>query len=175
MPRSKNETRRKDILQAAYECFTQYGYAKSSLDVVAKQTGISRPLIYLHFKNKEDLFAAMLEDLFEEKYALAQKCLDYQLPKEDKLLHFVEILILKDWPMIANSFHGVDLFSELFRILPKFEAKYRKKFIQMATTVLADEDLAEVFRFSLTGMTSDNPTLNILRKRVKILIHCICK
>lgn len=174
MSRAKLETRKKDILQAAFECFVQFGYSKTSLDLVAQKTGISRPLIYQHFKDKEDLFTCMVEDRFNERYTLAEQCLNSPLSKKDKLLKMVEIIILNDWPLISNSFTAAEFFSELFSNLPKFEEKYRKKFIQMAASVLQSQDLAEVFRFSLTGLTSDNPPLNILQRRINILIDCIC-
>lgn len=175
MPRTKKlETRKQDILQAAFECFVQFGYSKTSLDLIAQKTGISRPLIYQHFKDKEDLFTCMIEERFTERYALAEQSLLSNSSKKEKLLKLVEIIVLKDWALISNSFNGAEFFSELFNILPVFEEKYRKKFIQMATSVLQNEDLAEVFRFSLTGLTSDNPSMELLRKRINILVDCVC-
>lgn len=175
MPRIKKlESRKQNILHAAFECFNQFGYSKTSLDLIAQKTGISRPLIYQHFKDKEDLFACMMEEKFNDRYFLAEKCLSSDLSKKEKLLKLVEIIILNDWPLISNSFNTVEFFSELLAVLPKFEEKYRKKFIQMSATVLQNEELAEVFRFSLTGLTSDQPSLNILRKRINILIDCVC-
>lgn len=175
MPRTKKlETRKQDILQAAFECFAQFGYSKTSLDTVAQKTGISRPLIYQHFKDKEDLFACMIEERFNKRYNLAEQCLSSPLSKKDKLLHIVEIILLNDWQMISNSFNGAEFMSELLSTLPKFEEKYRNKFIQMATVVLQNEDHAEVFRYALTGLTSDNPSLEKLRKRITILVDCFC-
>lgn len=176
MSRTKSlETRKQDILQAAFECFAQFGYSKTSLDLIAQKIGISRPLIYQHFKDKEDLFACMVEDRFNERYTLAEQSLSSNLTKKEKLFKMVEIIILKDWSLISNSFNGLEFFSELFRILPQFEEKYRNRFIQMAAIVLHNVELAEVFRLSLAGLTSDNPDIETLRKRVVILIDCICR
>jgi AcrR family transcriptional regulator len=169
----KAETRKQDILQAAFECFAQFGYSKTSFDLIAQKIGISRPLIYQHFKDKEHLFASMMEDRFNERYVLAEQSLSSNLTKKEKLLKMVEIIILKDWSIISNSFNGIEFFSELISVLPKFEEKYRKRFIQMAASVLENKELAEVFRFSLTGLTSDNPSMETLRKRVKILVECV--
>lgn len=175
MPRIKKlETRKQDILHAAFECFAQFGYSKTSLDLIAQRTGISRPLIYQHFKDKEDLFSCMMEDRFSERYNLAEQGLLSDLSKKDKLLNMVEIIVLKDWQLISNSFSGPEFFSELFSTLPKLEEKYRKKFIQMASAVLQNQELAEVFRLALSGLTTDNPTTTTLRKRIHILIDCIC-
>lgn len=176
MTRTKNpETRKHDILQAAFECFAQFGYSKTSLDLIAHKIGISRPLIYQHFKDKEDLFACMIENRFNERYTLAEESISAKLNKKEKLFKMVDIIILKDWPVISNSFNGLEFFSELFRILPEFEEKYRNRFIQMAASILDNIELAEVFRFSLTGLTSDNPNSDTLIRRVNILIDCICR
>lgn len=172
---TKTETRKQDILKTAYECFTQFGYSKTSFEIIAQRAGISRPLLYQHFKNKEDLFTCMLEEHFENRYKLAEESLSSTLPPKEKLFQFVEILIFKDPSMLSNMTYGDQLFSELSRVLPKFQEKYRKKFIKMATTILGNEELAEVFRFSLNGLRSDNPSITTLRKRVKILIDCVCK
>ena len=50
---NNKEKRRTAILAAALKCFLQFGYAKTSMDDVAKEANLSRPLIYLKFKNKE--------------------------------------------------------------------------------------------------------------------------
>ncbi len=170
----KRETRKKDIFKAAFECFAQFGYSKTSIDLIAQKIGISRPLIYQHFKDKEDLFTGMLEDRLSERYTAAEQSISLITAKKEKLFKMVEIIILNDWPMISNSFNGVEFFSELFSVLPKIEEKYRKKFINMAQGILDNQELAEVFRFALTGLTSDTPTLETLRKRVNVLIDCIC-
>jgi AcrR family transcriptional regulator len=38
--------------------------AKSSLEDIAKEAAVSRPLIYRKFKSKEEIFGAVLEDLY---------------------------------------------------------------------------------------------------------------
>lgn len=175
MPSVKSTTRKKIILSTALDCFIQFGYAKTSLDVIAQKAGISRPLIYLHFKNKQDLFTAMLEDIFEERYTLAEACIRSDQSKKEKLRELVEVLVLKDKLTASGSFNNAAFLSDIFRILPKFELKYRKRFIEIATQVLGDEALAEVFRFSLGGLRADHPSPSTLRKRVNILIDCLCK
>ncbi|MBV5266877.1 TetR family transcriptional regulator [Pinisolibacter aquiterrae] len=47
---------RKDILDAAAVAFMEYGYAGTSIDMVADVLGATKGKIYYHFKNKTDLF-----------------------------------------------------------------------------------------------------------------------
>lgn len=44
------------ILDAALHCFTQKGYYKATMDLIAQEAGISKPGLYLHFASKDDLF-----------------------------------------------------------------------------------------------------------------------
>ena len=42
------------ILKSAFQAFATYGFKKTSMDDIAKGAGMSRPAVYLHFKNKSD-------------------------------------------------------------------------------------------------------------------------
>ncbi|UWQ82314.1 TetR/AcrR family transcriptional regulator [Leisingera caerulea] len=48
------------ILGAAWAAFSTYGFRKTSMDDIAKGAGMSRPALYLHFKNKEAIFRALV-------------------------------------------------------------------------------------------------------------------
>ncbi|MFD1136590.1 helix-turn-helix domain containing protein [Paenibacillus urinalis] len=52
------------ILAAALSEFEQYGYAQSSMRRIAGTAGITTGNIYRYFKNKDDLFHAVLEPTF---------------------------------------------------------------------------------------------------------------
>jgi AcrR family transcriptional regulator len=63
MPKPKDperdEKRRKQILEGALHCFLSFGFSKTSMEDVAKEAGVSRPLVYLKFGNKDALFAGV--------------------------------------------------------------------------------------------------------------------
>jgi len=52
------------ILRSAFEAFTRYGFRRTSMEDIAKGAKISRPALYLHFRNKEAIFRAMAEAYF---------------------------------------------------------------------------------------------------------------
>ncbi|GIP23773.1 TetR/AcrR family transcriptional regulator [Paenibacillus sp. J22TS3] len=54
------------ILQTAYMLFARNGYEKTSLSMIAKEVGISKPAIYYHFPSKEALFTVLLDAVCEE-------------------------------------------------------------------------------------------------------------
>lgn len=60
MAKSDNEQRERRILDAAAELFSHYGYDKTTVDDIAREAGISKGAIYLHFNSKDDLLESLL-------------------------------------------------------------------------------------------------------------------
>jgi AcrR family transcriptional regulator len=54
------EARRQAILDAAVGVFVAQGFAAAKLDDVAEKAGVAKGTIYLHFKDKQDLFEQMV-------------------------------------------------------------------------------------------------------------------
>ncbi|WP_188190120.1 TetR/AcrR family transcriptional regulator [Nonomuraea sp. SYSU D8015] len=48
------------ILDAAAELIVRWGYDKTTIEDVAKRAGVAKGTIYLHWKTRDDLFAALL-------------------------------------------------------------------------------------------------------------------
>lgn len=48
------------MLDAAVELFVHYGYDKTSVDDIAREAGVSKGTIYLHFQSKEDLLEGVI-------------------------------------------------------------------------------------------------------------------
>lgn len=72
MPRrtkAEAEATREALLDAAEEVFYDKGVARTSLEQIARHAGMTRGAVYWHFKNKADLFHALLDRVrmpFEE-------------------------------------------------------------------------------------------------------------
>src|ERR687897_2931426 len=58
--RRRKEARPDEILAAALASFAERGFAATRLDDVAARAGISKGTLYLYFKNKEELFEAVV-------------------------------------------------------------------------------------------------------------------
>ncbi|KAA0011155.1 TetR family transcriptional regulator [Billgrantia pellis] len=52
---------REALLDAAEAIFLERGVARTSLEQIARQAGMTRGAVYWHFRNKADLFQAMLQ------------------------------------------------------------------------------------------------------------------
>ncbi|GAC1433623.1 MAG: helix-turn-helix domain-containing protein [Ktedonobacteraceae bacterium] len=60
MPSQSYEARSERILDAAAELIVRWGYKKTTIDDIAKQAGVAKGTIYLHWKTREELFKAVL-------------------------------------------------------------------------------------------------------------------
>jgi len=58
------------ILDAAAALILRWGYNKTTIDDIARQAGVAKGTIYLHWKTREDLFAALIQ---REKRVLAEE------------------------------------------------------------------------------------------------------
>ena len=55
----EREMRRNDIIDAAEKLFFSRGYENVTMDDLAKELEMSRAALYLSFKNKGDIYAAI--------------------------------------------------------------------------------------------------------------------
>lgn len=58
--------RRQEILEAAAKSFSLFGYKATTMDQVAKIANVGKGTIYTFFKNKEELFNAIIVKLIDE-------------------------------------------------------------------------------------------------------------
>ena len=64
LSRAEQAAQRKElILQAALNEFSEKGFSASRMDDIAKAAGVAKGTLYLHFKDKEALFSALIEKL----------------------------------------------------------------------------------------------------------------
>ncbi len=75
MTETVDDSRQKAILNSAFQAFATYGFRKTSMDDIARGAGMSRPAVYLHFKNKEAIVSKLTEVYYAEKSAAVAEAL----------------------------------------------------------------------------------------------------
>lgn len=178
MAKTKNtniEERKKDILDAALYCFLNFGYSKTSMDDVAKKAGISRPLIYLKFKNKEDLLLGLFDHLMEGPLVEAEAIAKGHLSRKEKLTKLMEALKISVWNKISGCPMSQEFFNTCCNLDEKTFEKYEKQKLKLVTDILGNKSEAEVFILACDGFVSDLPSTATLKKRFDILIDKFCK
>jgi len=61
----ERQARRRRIQRAARTVFAEKGYAKTSIEQIAREASLSVGAIYLYFRSKEDLYVSLLEETLE--------------------------------------------------------------------------------------------------------------
>jgi AcrR family transcriptional regulator len=56
------DDRPREICAAALEVFAEKGFAAAKLAEIARRAGVSKGTLYLYFKDKEELFRAVVRD-----------------------------------------------------------------------------------------------------------------
>ena len=164
------DERTREITDAARACFLQFGYAKTSMDDIAKRAGISRPLLYRVFKNKEAIFASVYEDTFAARFPEAQAIVTGRLSKREKFVRVTELLMIEPWSELHLSPMLAEYFTTCRLLIPDAEMRHKRLKLEMAAAVLGDRERAEVFLLAGEGLMLDLPTPATLRKRMALLI-----
>lgn len=95
--------RRNQLLAIAREVFARSGYHGASMDDVADEAGITKPVLYQHFASKRDLYLELLDDMRE------------------RLVHELDHVPLASTPeeLLAEGVHA------FFRFVENNEAAFR--------------------------------------------------
>jgi len=71
-PKQSPEDRRDAILETAIGVFAQHGFAAATTDAIARAAGLSKGGLYWHFKSKDAMLAALLEQFFNQELAVLE-------------------------------------------------------------------------------------------------------
>ncbi len=121
------KTRTDEILKAAQEAFARHGYKKTTIEDIADRLGMVKSALYYYYRNKQELFVAVIEHevilFFENIRAL----LDDGAGTEEKL-----VIYSRQSYKLHHDFHNLynltvdDLFQNyegLIRVRSKFYGK----------------------------------------------------
>lgn len=82
----RKEDRPAEITEAAMQAFAENGFAATKVEDVARRAGVSKGLLYLYFRTKEDLFKAVVRSFISPKIdALAETVANTELSAEEFL------------------------------------------------------------------------------------------
>jgi AcrR family transcriptional regulator len=119
-------------MDAAEACFDKYGIAKTTMDDIAKEAGVSRPTVYRHFSDRDTLILAVVIRRSRQLIDRAQKFIRKQGSFEEQLVEgliflvdkgrkdpFVRLLVSPEHMDLANQILGasdaaVDLAYEMW-------------------------------------------------------------
>ncbi|WP_234405500.1 TetR/AcrR family transcriptional regulator [Paenibacillus sp. IHBB 10380] len=101
------------ILETGYHLFAEHGFEKTSMAMIAKEVGISKPALYYHFSSKKDIIDVIFDEICQSiGFANFFSVQDYTKDNfEEKLI--------SDGLSIINRQYEDDYYS---RIMNQFQA-----------------------------------------------------
>ena len=112
-PERRRQQTREHLLAAAAQVFAERGFHGATLDAVAAAAGFSKGAVYSNFKNKEDLFLALLEASYSTEMQSLRATLEAsEVPPEARLADFLPVvlggaghgLMPEDWAVLYMEF-----------------------------------------------------------------------
>ena len=111
------ENRAPEIARAALELFVTKGFAATKLDDVARAAGVSKGLPYLYFKNKEELFKAVIVEAIGEPLVRADELVDAFEGSTEELQELLLLTSLRSHPNSIHQLVSCGIYPERQRIL----------------------------------------------------------
>ncbi|MDH6218336.1 TetR/AcrR family transcriptional regulator [Streptomyces pseudovenezuelae] len=100
----RSRATRQRLLEAAVACLAEYGWAGSTVAVVAERAGVSRGAAQHHFPTREDLFTAAVEYVAEER-STALRALFPEGAHEDRRVVVAALVDLYTGPLFRAALH----------------------------------------------------------------------
>lgn len=89
----RRQQTREYLLQAAAQVFAERGFHGATIDQVAAAAGYTKGAVYSNFKNKDELFLALIEAAYaREMTALKETLEGSEVPPQERLGDFVSLI-----------------------------------------------------------------------------------
>ena len=111
--RGRPEESRTAILQAAIREFAREGIAGARTDAIAKAAKVNKALLYYYFHDKDALYGAALDHVFQERNRRLMPVLAADVPPGEKILRYVGAFF--DY-LAENPAHREMVQRELFNV-----------------------------------------------------------
>ena len=145
---------RREIVNAARQLFAKVGVENATMNGIAAASKRGRRTLYTYFKNKEEVYLAVVESELEVLSRKVQEVMDRDLPPDEKLLEmiFTRLDMVKEVVYRNGTLRAV-----FFRDIWKVE-KVRKKFdmreVLLFEAVLEEGKEKGIFKIDDTKLTA---------------------
>jgi len=183
------------ILNAAMLVFRRHGFRRSSIEQAAEAAGLTRQALYHHFKSKEALFRAVIEQVHENAMAAEMAAADAEEKAGGDLADILIAQITGRLRQVIASFDGSSHVEELFSehliqardLYQKYAALYvargaatiervcRRQRLALAAGITSNE-LARCIEMAVRGAKSAHPSMqpaDAFLRDLKIMVRTL--
>ncbi|HEV7700687.1 MAG TPA: TetR/AcrR family transcriptional regulator [Pyrinomonadaceae bacterium] len=128
-------TTREAILDATDRLLARYGYKKMTIDDLAREVGIGKGSVYLHFPSKQEIALSHIDRIIERLKERLREIATGKAPVEDRLK---EMLIERVVYRFDSVQHYTQSLNELLANLRTSLLDRRKRYFAEEARILAD-------------------------------------
>jgi AcrR family transcriptional regulator len=159
-----SEERKQQILEAAIAVFARLGFRATRMDDVAEQAGLSKGALYLYYKSKDAIIAALLQHLFAQEFNQLQALVESEsegLVVEQLLILTQQFASMMQWMgrlmPIAFEFYAIAGRDKAVRqFLKEYFTDYRRLLARLVERGIAQGEFrdtdAEATAITLTAL-----------------------
>ncbi|MCL2823972.1 MAG: TetR/AcrR family transcriptional regulator [Polyangiaceae bacterium] len=151
---------RQELISAANEVFSHFGYKKASIEDIARIAGVGKGSVYLHFDSKEALFEAVIRQILTKGILDLEAKVEAATAPDGKLRAFIEERMAQGATLFRFGFDGLpkDVSSlmsiaESVGVVRKVVLEFREREIALLNRIIDEGREASVFHIS------DTPTI----------------
>ena len=194
----EDPAKRDQILDGARKVFTRMGFDGASMSDITREAGVSKGTIYVYFKNKEDLFLALIARQRDAFFGDLRQLLDEGMPVRETLLLYGEILtttllssdaIRAQRAIIGTVGRMPDMGVDFYNNGPRvghgllgqwLQAKVDLGLLKIPDIELASNQFIELclagqLRARLFGAITADPSPETVRNTVGLAVEVFCK
>jgi AcrR family transcriptional regulator len=180
-PEHTDDQRRRVIHEAAVRVFSERGFAGTSMASIAEAAGMSRPALYLSFKNKQDIFASAFAALIESSVDRALAALEAPGSTEQQLTGLLQRFDGDLWEQMAASPHADELLDAKYQHAADAASRGVQRLHDGLTAHLRRTgaprtrraEWVEVLTLSPKGFKVDEPSVAVYRRRLGALARSV--
>lgn len=178
----QEDLRRGRILAGATAAFLAYGFQRTTMEDIARAAEISRPALYLQFRNKTDIYRALAADFLQRILALAEAAMSDDAPlasRLEKALMGTLDTVLE----IERTPHGAEILDMKASLAGDIMAEGRRRLQEIFRAALAQETgrigrpaelastVASMILDAVDGLRLRNPPLDEQREAIVAYIR----
>jgi AcrR family transcriptional regulator len=132
------DAKRAAILAAALVLFGRYGYRRTSIDDLARETGIAKGTVYLYFDTKEAIFRALCESVIARVLADAAAAAAAPAPIGTRLRRVLAAKFDCFQGLLHGSPHAGELLDSSNRLSAALLRRADRAYVRIVTRTIAD-------------------------------------
>ena len=163
MEQKKSTQKRQQLLSAALDVFSLYGFSGASLDEIAQRADMHKSNIFYYYENKEALYVEVLTTVMQ-KWLAPLQVLEPDLEPAESITQYLmqKIEVSRTQPKASKLF-ALEIIQGAPHILPILKGPLRKLFKRKSKVILnwqeqgkiSDKIDAEVLILNLWGITQN--------------------